>query len=126
VSKPVLTVLVIDDDPQIAPVVATHLRRDGYNALAAKDGKSGLEMARTHLPDVVLCDADMADLSGAQVIQILKADPATAHIAIVLMTGIADADMFLHVQWNSFLAKPFARKELSDAISNALATKVAG
>lgn len=66
----------------------------------------------------------MPEFSGAQVIEMLKNDPATADMPVVLMTGIADADMFSHVAWTNFLAKPFGPKELRAAIEGATARRI--
>ena len=83
----------------------------------------GLIIARTILPDVIICDAAMPKMSGPEVIHQLKLDPTTAHIPVILMTGVADAEPFQHVPWTNFLAKPFTPLELRDAIYSASVSK---
>jgi len=81
-----------------------------------------MALARKINPDVILCDADMPDLSGPQLIEMLKSDPATARIPVVLLTGFSDPDMFSHVRWTGFLGKPFTPSELLSALRHAVST----
>ncbi len=83
-----------------------------------------MEAARTYLPDVILCDASMPYLSGPQVITLLKNDPTTVNIPVILMTAVAEAHMFSDVPWTSFLAKPFTPQELREAIVSAVKTVI--
>lgn len=119
-----LSVLIIDDDPDIARMVATSLRRSGCSLSSTLKPKEGVALVRKIKPDVILCDGDMPGLSGAQVIETLKSDPETAHIPVILMTGFAGPEMFSHVRWNGFLSKPFSSPELIAALHNAIATAV--
>jgi CheY-like chemotaxis protein len=66
----------------------------------------------------------MPGMSGAQIIETLKSDPATASIPVVLMTGFAGPEMFSHVQWTGFLSKPFSQSELIAALHHATAATV--
>lgn len=119
-----LSVVIIDDDPDIARLVGTCLRRSGCSLNATLKGKEGLAFVRKINPDVILCDADMPDLAGAQVIETLKSDPAIAHIPVILMTGFAGPEMFTHVPWTGFLSKPFSPSELIAALHHAVASQV--
>ena len=112
-------ILVIDDEPDVLDAVRLNLRKTGWSISATSNPKEGFELAMAFQPSVILCDASMPVLSGPQVIQMLKDEPATAHIPVVLMTGIAEAFMFEKVPWTGFLAKPFAPAELRDAICSA-------
>jgi CheY-like chemotaxis protein len=118
-SERSLSVLAIDDEADILESVRIALRPSGWIIATAVTPQDGLLMARTLLPDVILCDAAMPKMSGPEVIQQLKTDPATAHIPVVLMTGIAESHLFQHVAWTNFLAKPFSPEELRDAIYSA-------
>jgi CheY-like chemotaxis protein len=118
-SQRALSILAIDDHSDILNLIRSSLRRSGWTIAAAVTPQDGLIMARTLLPDVILCDAAMPQMSGPEVIQKLKSDPATANIPVVLMTGIADSAPFQHVPWTNFLAKPFTPEELRDAIYSA-------
>ena len=117
--------MIIDDDPGIARIVATSLRRSGCSLNSTLKPKEGVALVRAINPDVILCDGDMPGLSGGQVIETLKSDPATAHIPVILMTGFAGPEMFTHVRWDGFLSKPFSSVDLIAALHNALATAAA-
>jgi CheY-like chemotaxis protein len=123
-DKRVFSVLVIDDEPAVLRSIQLLLRASGLKLSLTTDPKKGLEMARTIEPDVIVCDAAMPDLSGSQVITMLKEDAVTARIPAVLMTAVAEAHMFSHVPWTGFLSKPFSAKELREAIVSAAKTAV--
>jgi CheY-like chemotaxis protein len=123
-DKRVFSVLVIDDELDVLKSVQLCLRSSGLKLTLTTDPKKGLEMARSVQPDVILCDASMPDFSGPQLISMLKSDAATAQIPVILMTAIAEAYMFSHVAWTSFLSKPFTAKELREAIVSAAKTSL--
>ena len=114
--------MIIDDDATVAGLVAKSLRRSGCSLHATTKAKEAVALVRRTNPDVILCDAEMPGVSGAEIIENLKADPATAHIPVVLMTGFAGPDMFSHVQWTGFLSKPFTPSALIAALHHAVAT----
>ena len=120
-----LSVLIIDDDPEVTRLITTSLRRSGCSLNSTLKPKEAVALARKIDPDVILCDAEMEDLSGAQVIELLKSDPATANIPVILMTGFAGPEMFLHVRWNGFLSKPFTPAELIAALHHAVTSVAA-
>jgi CheY-like chemotaxis protein len=119
-----LCVVIIDDEEIVAKTIAMSLRKSGCTLYATTKPKEAVALVRKTNPDVILCDAAMPHMSGPQVIETLKADPATAHIPVVLMTGFAESHMFSHVSWTGFLSKPFGPAELIAALHHAVATAV--
>ena len=115
-----LTILVIDDDADVLKAVELGLRSAGWRIATTVNPREGVEMARSIQPNVIVCDSSMPEFSGAQVIGMLKNDPATADIPVVLMTGLAEVDMLSDVGWTTFLAKPFGPKELRAAIESTM------
>ena len=116
-SEPVA--LIIEDEQQVAHVTRYVLRRSGINACAAYSAAEGMAMALEHVPDVVICDIALPDASGLDLLQQLKANTATAHVPIILISGstrLECAGMF------TFLAKPFDHASLISATRNALAS----
>ena len=101
-----LTVLVIDDDHDLAELIACALAREKIRPVIAVNGIAGLQHAQLLLPSLILCDARMREIDGLQVIESLRSDPATAHIPIVLMSG-NDAACFDGSGADAFLQKPF-------------------
>lgn len=122
VSTISLSVVVIDDDANIQAMVSKCLRSSGCSLHSTLKPKEGAALVRQVNPDVILCDAEMPDLSGAQIIESLNLDPATAHIPVILMTGFAGPEMFMHVRWTGFLSKPFNSKDLIAALHHAVAS----
>lgn len=82
-------VLIVDDQPDNLALLNDALDESGHTVLVATGGASALERCAAAQPDVVLLDAVMPGLDGFEVARRLKADPATAHIPIVFMTGLA-------------------------------------
>lgn len=121
-----LSVLVIDDDPGVAKSVDMLLRRFGCTVTATLDSKHGVPFAQSLQPDVILSDADMPGLSGAQLIKLLKSDPMTMQIPVVLMTGVAEAHMFTHIPWDAFIQKPFGARELFELLQRTAEKHSAG
>ena len=117
-----LCIVIIDDDETIAKTIALCLRKSGCTLHATTKPKEAVALVRKTNPDVILCDAAMPHMSGPEVIENLKADPATAHIPIILMTGFAESHLFGHVGWTGFLSKPFGPAELIAALHHAVAT----
>lgn len=85
-------VLIVDDVPDNVAMLHDALDEAGYTVLVALDGESALRRARQALPDVVLLDALMPGMDGFEVARRLQADPATAAIPIVFMTGLSDTE----------------------------------
>jgi CheY-like chemotaxis protein len=123
-NKEKLAVLIIEDEPDVARVAEAAMRRAGWEVNISLDAKSALKIAESMKPDAILCDANMPDMTGAQVIALLKSQPGTAQIPVVLMTGFAQADMFQHVEWTAFIEKPFAPRDLIDVLERAAQTVI--
>jgi CheY-like chemotaxis protein len=104
-------ILVIDDDPHFVQAMAGMLEATGHSAAVAGNAFHGLKLAREIKPAAVICDLLMPDMSGIDLLRTLAADPATAQIPRVLMSGRSDGDSSCA---HAFLQKPF---EAADVIS---------
>jgi two-component system, cell cycle response regulator DivK len=82
-----VTVLLVDDYADALEVWELFLSAAGFTVGTATDGVAGLEKARLLRPDVIVMDLQMPGLSGAEVAQALRADPATRHIPLIAATG---------------------------------------
>lgn len=80
-------VLVIDDSPSVRSLLARRLRARGYEVDEAVDGESGVERALASRPDLVVTDLHMKGISGVHLCRILRSDPSTAHIPVMLLTA---------------------------------------
>jgi len=83
-------VLVVDDSPSVRALLTERLQAHGHDVEEAATGESGAEMAILSPPDVVVTDLVMAGLSGVQLCRLLRNDPATAHVPVVLLTASGD------------------------------------
>jgi len=83
-------VLVVDDSLAIRKLLTTHLRGQGHEVEEAPDAEVAMERALAMVPDVVVTDLVMAGLSGVQLCRLLRSDPVTAHIPVVLLTASGD------------------------------------
>ncbi len=109
------TVLVIEDEADLQQVLEYNLRRAGYEVLCALDGKTGLRLATERLPQLVLLDLMLPDISGTQVCRQLKADPRTAAIAVIMLTARgeeADRIVGFELGADDYVVKPFSIREL--------------
>ncbi|MBA3833562.1 MAG: response regulator, partial [Chthoniobacterales bacterium] len=73
-------ILLVEDNEMNRDMLSRRLERRGYEVVIALDGESGVEMAQTHLPDLVLMDMSLPVLDGWEATRRLKVDPATKHI----------------------------------------------
>jgi two-component system phosphate regulon response regulator PhoB len=109
------TVLVIDDEAEIIRLLDYNLTKAGYLAISAKDGPSGLVMARKHAPDLVVLDVMMPGMDGWEVCKTLRKEPATAAVPILMLTAKAEeADRVLGLELGAddYVSKPFGVREL--------------
>lgn len=80
-------ILVADDESHILHVVSLKLRNAGFEVVTACDGQEALELAHAERPDLVITDYHMPQLSGLELCQKLKEDPATAKIPAIMLTA---------------------------------------
>jgi CheY-like chemotaxis protein len=107
-------VLVIDDDEIIGTLVRVILAREGFEDITvAEDGVAGLRAAAEVRPDLILVDSKMPGMQGAEVVEALASDPATAAVPVVVMSADWDADQL-------GLRKPFSPTELVDLVRSHL------
>lgn len=84
------TLLVVDDDPEIAGMLSTRLESRGYKVLTASDGKEALAEARRHRPALIVLDVMMPGKNGWEVARALKQDPVTEGIKVIMLTAIGE------------------------------------
>ncbi|MDM0054155.1 response regulator transcription factor [Variovorax fucosicus] len=108
-------VLIVDDVPDNLAVLHDALDESGYTVLVATSGEQALQRAAQARPDIVLLDAMMPGIDGFEVARRLKADPATAHIPIVFMTGLTETEHLvaaLEAGGVDYVTKPIKPKEV--------------
>ena len=117
------TILVADDETHILHVVSLKLRNAGYIVITARDGQEALEMAQQEKPDLVITDYHMPQLSGLELCQRLKQDPATSAIPAIMLTARgyqldpADTEQSWILR---MLSKPFSPRQLLTTVNEVL------
>ncbi len=109
------SVLVVDDDRSVARFIETNLRLEGFDVRLAHDGDDALDEVQRDAPDLVLLDWGMPRMDGIEVCERLRADPHTAHIPVLLVTGrsrAVDKVMGLAAGADDYIVKPFDPLEL--------------
>jgi DNA-binding response OmpR family regulator len=118
------TALIVEDHPDQAQMVAGLLRFRNFEPIVAGDGETGLKLARTLSPDVVILDLMLPDISGFDVCRRLRSDRATMLTPIVMLTALGDATNRMQgfrVGANAYVTKPYGIQDLIDAIATARA-----
>ena len=108
-------VLVVDDEPDIVALVAYHLAKSGYRVATAANGRDALDVVRRERPALVVLDLMLPDLSGYEVLEQLRADEATRHVAVLMLTARReepDRIRGLSLGADDYLTKPFSPQEL--------------
>jgi DNA-binding response OmpR family regulator len=119
------TILIADDEPNILVSLDYLLRREGYVVLLARDGPEALALARSAQPALILLDVMMPGLSGFDVCQALRAEPALRAIRILLLTAKGrdiDVAKGLGLGADGYITKPFSTRDLVQRVRDLLAT----
>ena len=124
------TLLYVEDNPANLQLVEQLIaRRPGMRLLAAADADTGIEIARTRQPDVILMDINLPGISGIEALAILRGDPTTASIPVVALSANAiprDIEKGLEAGFCRYLTKPIKVHEFMDALDEALALAAIG
>ena len=113
-------VVVADDDADILDLVALTLERAGHQVHRARDGEEALELIRERSPDVAVLDVAMPRLDGLELTRLLRDDPGTRGVRIVLLTArVQDggAEEGLAAGANDYVRKPFSPRELQARVA---------
>lgn len=117
------TILIIEDNEEIRESTAEILELADYLVLTAEEGKTGVDLALKHFPDLILCDIMMPELDGYGVLYMLSKHKETAHIPFIFLTAKAErADIrkAMEMGADDYLTKPFDDIELLNAIESRL------
>ncbi|GFO58376.1 DNA-binding response regulator [Geomonas silvestris] len=109
------TVLIIEDEQDLAELLAFHLEKEGYRTEVAGDGIKGLEAARGILPDLILLDLMLPGLLGTEVCKLLKKNESTQRIPVIMLTAKGeeiDKVVGFEVGAEDYVVKPFSTREL--------------
>jgi DNA-binding response OmpR family regulator len=108
-------ILIIDDEPDVIDLLTLHLRKAGFALSTATDGTAGLRMAREELPALIILDLMLPKMPGLEICKVLKTDPATKSIPVLMLTAKAEEiDRIVGLEFGAddYVTKPFSPREL--------------
>ena len=109
------TVLIIEDEKDLAELIAFHLEKEGFRSLLAADGISGLQEAKSSHPDLILLDLMLPGMMGTELCRLLKGAEQTAGIPIIMLTAKGeeiDRVVGFEMGADDYVVKPFSNREL--------------
>lgn len=115
-TVPTARILVTEDNPLHMKIFKLNLSFQGFTVLEADNGQKGLEMARTHHPDLMLVDLSLPKLDGWQMIEELASAPETSGIPIIVVSARRLERGQPHVPIAAFVPKPFDPEALMDLV----------
>src|ERR1051326_4350935 len=108
-------ILIVEDETDVVDLLALNLRKAGFRISSAADGASGLEKTRADKPDFVILDLMLPKMPGLEVCKILKSDPVTRAIPILMLTAKAEEiDRIVGLEFGAddYVVKPFSPREV--------------
>jgi DNA-binding response OmpR family regulator len=122
-------IVIVEDEKDMADLVARRLTREGYAVETASDGVAGLDKIRSRLPDLALVDIMLPRMSGLDLLSELRKEPRTANIPVVIMTAKgeeSDVVLGLHLGADDYVVKPFSLSVLTARVAAVLRRAAAG
>ncbi len=118
-----MKIVMVEDDEDIADLVAFSLAREGYEVKLAHDGKQGLDLICSELPDLAILDIMLPRMDGLDIYRAMRANSSTEHIPILYLTARAQLEdrlAGLQLGADDYMTKPFSPKELQLRVKNIL------
>lgn len=116
-------ILVVDDEINITQILEFSIGAEGYEVLTALNGEDAVDRARRELPDLIILDVMMPKIDGYEACRILKANPLTKNIPVILLTAKGrdiDKRLGYEVGAADYIIKPFSPNKLIDRIHEVL------
>jgi DNA-binding response OmpR family regulator len=108
-------ILVVDDEPEAVELIEFNLQQAGFDVVTASDGAEAVKKARSELPSLVILDLMLPEVDGLEACRMLRRDPATASVPIIMLTAKAaeiDRILGLELGADDYVTKPFSPREL--------------
>ena len=112
-------ILVVEDNEKNRMMIKDILQYYGFEVFEAENGKIGVELAKQHLPDLILMDIQMPVMDGFTAIALLKEDPATKSIRMIALTSFAmkgDKEKIMQAGFDDYIAKPIDTRKLPEIV----------
>lgn len=108
-------ILIVDDEPEAVELVEFNLRQAGFETIRAMDGNEALKKAKSQVPALIVLDVMLPEVDGMEVCKLLRRDPVTAKVPIIMLTAKAsEIDRVLGLEFGAddYVTKPFSPREL--------------
>ena len=115
--------MVVDDEADVIDMLVINLRAAGFHVIAVEDGATALAKARNESPSLIILDLMLPRMPGLEICKVLKSDPATRHIPVIMLTAKAeevDKIVGLELGADDYVTKPFSPRELILRINRSL------
>jgi len=122
-QEEVPSILIIEDEEDIANLISMDVKKLGYQSFIAKNGREGLRLAEELLPDIITLDVLMPDIDGWEVIAHLKTNRKTEKIPVVMVSIVSDSGKGFRLGAAEYLVKPISKKILLGAINKLVKDK---
>ena len=118
------SILVVDDDPFMRELTRIHLEKAGYVVALAEGGADGVAKARSLEPAVIILDFSMPGMSGTEILNQIRSDPAIAKTPVLMLTAWSSEDGRLEAEFlgATWLEKPVSGEALIDAVGRMIAS----
>jgi two-component system alkaline phosphatase synthesis response regulator PhoP len=116
-------ILVVDDEVNITQILEFSIGSEGFEVITAQNGEEAIEKARREQPDLIILDVMMPKIDGYEACRILKANPLTKNIPVVLLTAKGrdiDKRLGMEVGATDYIVKPFSPNRLVERINQLL------
>jgi DNA-binding response OmpR family regulator len=113
-------ILVVDDEPKVCDLIKAYLEKDGYEVILAGDGKSAVEKARSHKPDLIVLDLNLPVMDGMEVFRTVKAISDIPVIMVTARDDEVDKIVGLQLGADDYVTKPFSPRELAARVAAVL------
>ncbi|MGH7991585.1 MAG: response regulator, partial [Limisphaerales bacterium] len=108
-------ILIVDDEPDAIELLEFNLRQAGFDVVTAEDGAEALRKAKSSAPALIVLDVMLPELDGLEVCKLLRRDPPTSTLPIIMLTAKAaelDRVLGLELGADDYITKPFSPREL--------------
>jgi DNA-binding response OmpR family regulator len=113
-------ILVVDDEPKVCDLIKAYLEKDGYEVILAGDGKSAVEKARSHKPDLIVLDLNLPVMDGIEVFRTVRAISDIPVIMVTARDDEVDKIVGLQLGADDYVTKPFSPRELAARVAAVL------
>lgn len=125
-KKKTATILVVDDEPDLLSTIKTRLEWNKFKVFTALNGRQGLQAATAHKPNLILLDNNMPEMTGLEMLEIMREHPDLKDIAVIMVTAVCEPqkiDAASSLGVNDYITKPFDFADLLQKITQILDKK---